>query len=74
MRAEPDELEHTIGRLPVDEDKIGLDVAVAVIGPRPGECMIAVGGGQGEIGAQELNQIVEFGWEKIAVLATRFTF
>jgi hypothetical protein len=47
--AEADELEGLRVRLAVDEDEVGLDVAVAVVLPVAGEHVVAVAGREGEV-------------------------
>jgi len=41
MRAEPDELQDFIVGFAIDQDEIGPDMAVAMIFPFAGECMVS---------------------------------
>jgi hypothetical protein len=70
--ADTDELKHTFTGLAVDENEIGLDVAITVVGPLTGECVVSVGSGQRGVGAQELDQAVKLVREEFPVLASGF--
>ena len=57
MRAEADEFEAVAVGFAVDQDEIGADVAVAVVGPVAGQGVVYVAAGEGGVGEQQVNHL-----------------
>ena len=62
MGAEADEFEAVVVWLSVDQDQVGADVAVAVVGAVAGQGVVDVAAGEGGVGGQQVNH---FGQERI---------
>ena len=67
MRAEADKLKAGLVRLAVDQNEVGLDVAVAVIVPFAGERVIEIPPGQRLVLRQQRDGFQEIAVEALAV-------
>ncbi len=74
MRAEADKLKAGFIRLAVDQDEVGLDVAVAVIVPFAGKRVIEIPPGQRLVLRQQCHSFQESGVEALAVPSRFFLF
>ena len=71
MGAEADQFEAVGVGFAVDQDEVGADVAVAVVGPVAGQGVVDVAAGEWGVGEQQVNQ---FGQERSQFFAQGFGF
>jgi hypothetical protein len=72
--AEPDELEAFGVGQTVDQDEIGLDVAVTMVDPLSNECMISAPQREGLIRQEEGNDCIEIIVQRKTMPASLFPF
>ena len=74
MRAEANELQRVVVGLAVDQDQVGLDMAIPVITPIPGQRVVTVAHFRCFIIRQEVQNWHQVGIERCPVLTFGFSF